>query len=182
MLAYLHDHHSTHHPTRHSTCSPLYSPSYMLITLHAHHSTRHPTCSPSYSPSYMLTILLAILHAHHPTRHPTCSPPYSSFYMLAYLHVQLPNSSSNALPNSLPNSLPNALPNFLHASNYERITRVKQCFKQCFLHGLETVLLPPWLVIFALSRRSTLGNSGDSGFLLLPTSFFHSSYFLFRTE
>ncbi len=158
----------------------------LLVILHAHHPTRHSTCSPSYSSFYMLTTLLAILHAHHPTCHSTCSLFYSSFYMLAYLHVQLPNFSSNVLPNFLPNSLPNALsnalPNFLHASNYERITRVKQCFKQCFLHGLKTVLLPSWLVIFAPSRRSTLGNSEDSGFLLLLTSFFHSFYFLFRTK
>ncbi len=162
MLIYLHDHHSTHYSTCHSTCSSLYSSFYMLITL------------------------LVILHARYSTRHSTCSSLYSSFYILVYLHVQLPNFSSNALlnflPNFLSNALSNTLPNFLHASNYERITRVKQCFKQCFLHSLKTVLLLSWLVIFALSRRSTLGNSEDSEFLLLLTSFFHSFYFLFRTK
>ncbi len=76
------------------------------------------------------------------------------------------------LPISLPNALPISLPNALSNASIERIKHVKQCFKQCFLHGLKTVLLPLWLVISALSRRPTLGNSGDSEYLLLPTSFF----------
>ncbi len=80
----------------------------------------------------------------------------------------LSNFQSNALSNFLPNFLLNFLPNFLHASNYERITQVKQCF----LHDLKTVLLSLWLVIFALSRRSTLENSKNSEYLLLFTSFF----------
>ncbi len=49
---------------------------------------------------------------------------------------------------------------------------VKQCFKQCFLHNLKTILLSLWLVIFAFSRRSTLENLRDSKYLLLFTSFF----------
>ncbi len=67
---------------------------------------------------------------------------------------------------------------FHWVSNYEHITWIKQCFKQCFHHNLKTVLLFLWLVIFAFSWRSTLKDSEDSEYLLLFTSFFlHNSTF-----
>ena len=154
LLITLHAHHSTHHSTYLSFYSSFYILIILLVILHTHHSTHHFTCSSFYSSFYILITLLVILHTHHFTRHFTCLSFYSLIYLLHLLALSI--FLSNALSNA----------------SIERIKHIKQCFKQCFLHNLKTVLLSLWLVIFALSWRSTLENSEDSEYLLLLTSFF----------